>query len=75
MVADYKHGYPNKDAMGTLAYSGLEPHILDERFAVVVGHFRIERSKKNGGTADGLFSLVLEKTKEGWKIIVDNTGA
>ena len=75
MAADYRHGYPSKDAMGSLTYSGLEPHILDEHFAVVVGHFHLERTKKNGGSSDGIFSLVLEKTKDGWKIIVDNTGA
>jgi ketosteroid isomerase-like protein len=33
----------------------------------------LERGKKEGGNADGLFSLVLEKTDKGWKIIVDHT--
>lgn len=73
MLADYRKGYPNKEAMGTLSFSGLEPHLLDEHFAVVLGHYRVDRSKKAGGTAEGLFSLVLEKTAQGWKIIVDHT--
>ncbi len=73
MLADYKKGYPNKEAMGTLSFSGLEPHVLDAHYAVVLGHYRVDRSKKAGGTAEGLFSLVLEKTPEGWKIIVDHT--
>ena len=73
MLADYKHDYPTKEAMGTLSFSGLEPHILDEHFAVVLGHYRLDRSKKAGGTAEGIFSLVLEKTSDGWKIIVDHT--
>jgi len=73
LQTDYKHNYPNKDAMGTLSFSELEPHLLDERFAVVIGHYRVDRSKKAGGPADGTFSLVLEKTDKGWKIIVDHT--
>ena len=73
MLADYKKGYPNKEAMGTLSFSGLEPHILDEHYAVVLGHYRVDRSKKAGGMAEGIFSLVLEKTPEGWKIVVDHT--
>jgi ketosteroid isomerase-like protein len=59
--------------MGTLSFSELEPHILDEHFAIVLGHYRLDRSKKAGGNAEGVFSLVLEKTRDGWKIIVDHT--
>ncbi len=73
MLADYKHNYPSKDAMGTLSFSELEPHILDERYAVVLGHYKLERPKKLGGNAEGIFSLVFEKTEAGWKIIVDHT--
>ena len=71
--ADYRKHYPNKEAMGSLAFSELEPHVLDERFAVLLGHYHLERSKKGGGPADGFFSLVLEKTEKGWKIVVDHT--
>ncbi len=73
MLANYKKSYPNKDAMGTLSFSDLEPHTLDDRFAVLLGHFKLERSKKAGGNAEGTFSLVLEKTSDGWKIVVDHT--
>jgi ketosteroid isomerase-like protein len=73
MVAEYKHDYPTKEAMGSLSFSDLEPRILDEHFAILVGRYKLERSKKAGGNAEGAFSMVLEKTKEGWKIIVDHT--
>jgi ketosteroid isomerase-like protein len=73
LLDEYKHDYPNKAAMGTLAYSDLEVHPLDENFAVVVGKYHLERGKKDGGIAEGLFSLVLENTDKGWKIIVDHT--
>jgi ketosteroid isomerase-like protein len=73
LLDEYKHDYPNKAAMGTLSYSDLEVHPLDENFAVVVGKYHLERGKKDGGVAEGLFSLVLENTDKGWKIIVDHT--
>jgi uncharacterized protein (TIGR02246 family) len=73
ILDDYKHNYPTKEAMGTLTFSDLEPHVLDDKFAVVLGKYHLERGKKVGGSADGLFSLVFEKTDEGWKIIVAHT--
>lgn len=73
MVEAYRREYPNRAAMGTLSFSELEAHPLDERFAVVIGRYHLERTKKDGGNSDGVFSLVLEKTEKGWKIIVDHT--
>lgn len=73
MVETYKRNYPSKAIMGTLGFSELEVHPLDDRFAVVIGKYHLERGKKEGGNADGIFSLVLEKTDKGWKIIVDHT--
>ena len=73
MLDEYRHNYPNRAAMGTLGFSELEVHGLDERFAVVIGKYHLDRGKKEGGAADGIFSLVFEKTDQGWKIIVDHT--
>ena len=73
LVEDYRKNYPNKEAMGALAFSELEPHVLDEHFAIVLGKYHLDRTKKAGGPADGIFSLVFEKTDKGWKIIVDHT--
>ena len=73
LIDEYKHDYPNRAAMGTLVYSELEVRTLDENFAVVFGKYHLERGKKEGGNADGLFSLVFEKTDKGWKIIIDHT--
>ena len=73
MVANYHREYPTKAAMGTLTFSELEVHPLDERFAVCLGKYHLERGKKEGGNAIGVFSLVLEKTEQGWKIVVDHT--
>jgi uncharacterized protein (TIGR02246 family) len=73
MLSDYHHNYPSKEAMGTLTFSELEPRILDEHFAVVLGKYHLDRGKKVGGPAEGIFSLIFEKTDKGWKIIVDHT--
>ena len=75
MLAEYHQNYPTKESMGTLSFSALEVHPLGDTYAVCIGRYRLERSKKLGGTAEGLFSLVLEKTADGWKIVVDHTTA
>jgi ketosteroid isomerase-like protein len=73
LLADYKRNYPTKDSMGVLTFSELEPHVMGETFGVVLGKYRVERSKKMGGTAEGMFSLVFEKTDDGWKIVMAHT--
>jgi ketosteroid isomerase-like protein len=73
LLDEYKRDYPTRAAMGTLAYSDLEVHPLDENFAVVIGKYHLERGKKDGGNVEGLFSLVFENTDNGWKIVVDHT--
>lgn len=73
MLAEYHQNYPNRAAMGTLAFSELEVHPLDEKFALCLGKYHLERSKKDGGNAEGIFSLIFEKTADGWKIVVDHT--
>ena len=73
MLQHYHKNYPTKEAMGTLNFAELEPHVLDDKYAVVLGKYHLDRGKKVGGPADGVFSLVFEKTEAGWKIIVDHT--
>ena len=73
IMEDYKRNYSTRAAMGTLSFSGLDPHQLSDTFAVCIGNYHLDRSKKDGGPADGMFSLVLEKTGDGWKIVLDHT--
>jgi ketosteroid isomerase-like protein len=73
MVDDYKRSYPNQAAMGTIEFSELEAYALSDTFAVCIGKYHLDRSKKQGGPADGQFSMVLEKTADGWKIVLDHT--
>ena len=71
--SEYKHDYPNRSSMGQLGYSDLEVHSLSDKFAICTGHYHLERAKRDGGSADGLFSLVLEETAQGWRIVLDHT--
>jgi ketosteroid isomerase-like protein len=73
ILEDYERTYPNRASMGTLTYSELEVHSVSNTFAVCIGKYHVERAKKDGGPGDGLFSLVLEKTADGWKIVLDHT--
>ena len=73
ILQDYKHNYPTRTSMGTLGFSGLEAHTISDTVAVCIGRYHLDRSKKEGGAADGLFSLVLQKTDDGWKIVLDHT--
>ena len=73
MLARYRKSYPNKAAMGNLTFSELQVQPLDERFATVTGRFHLERTAAGGGNADGYYLLVFEKTKDGWKIVRDDS--
>lgn len=73
LLNDYRRNYPSKDSMGVLTFSELEPHVLTETFGVVIGKYHLDRAKKAGRVADGMFSLVFEKTPDGWKIVVAHT--
>ena len=73
ILARYKKAYPGKEAMGTLDFSALEVRMLGSGYAVVTGRFHLARTSAGGGEAKGIFSLVFEKTPQGWKIILDHT--
>lgn len=73
ILADYKRNYSTRASMGTLAFSELEVHSLSDSFAACLGKYHLDRPKKDGGPADGTFSVVMEKTPDGWKIVLDHT--
>lgn len=67
--AAYHSSFPNKEAMGTLEQSSVEVRELGPSFALAIGHYRLARSRKGGGDAEGNFTEVFEKTDQGWKLI------
>jgi uncharacterized protein (TIGR02246 family) len=73
ILARYKKAYASKDAMGRLDFSDIEVRSLGPQYAVATGRFHLTRTTAGGGDATGIFSLLWEKTIEGWKIILDHT--
>ncbi len=68
----YKKSYNSKEKMGELKFSELEIKLLSKESAWVFGHWELKRDKDN---PKGVFTLVLRKFKDGWKIIHDHTSS
>jgi ketosteroid isomerase-like protein len=66
----YQKNYPDKAAMGELAFSDLEFHFLGPDAALVLGKWHLKRER---GDVGGVFSLVWQRLPQGWKIIHDHT--
>jgi beta-aspartyl-peptidase (threonine type) len=60
-------------AMGRLAFSSVEIELLGADAAFVRGGWRL--TMPDGTKPGGLFTLVLRKFPEGWKIVHDHTSA
>ena len=58
--------------MGTLTFSDLSVQILSGDCAFIRGRFQLVRSKDK---PSGLFTLVLKRFPEGWRIIHDHTSS
>ena len=69
----YRRGYPTPEAMGTLTFSEIEVRPLGKGYALALGKFALQRTAAGGGDASGRFTLVLHKTKAGWKIVHDHS--
>jgi uncharacterized protein (TIGR02246 family) len=69
----YQKLYPNRDAMGKLTFSDLEITMLGKDYASVIGKWRLDRGEKGGGDVGGYYTLLLKRTKQGWRIILDHT--
>ena len=68
----YKQRYPNRAAMGTLAFSELTVTELSPDAALVFGHWQLTRA---ADTPHGLFTLLVRRTPAGWKIFADHTSS
>lgn len=71
----YRKTYPNRDAMGRLTFSEIEVRPLGKDHALVLGRFHLARATEGGGNASGRYTLVMTRTKQGWKALHDHTSA
>ena len=75
----YQKNYTTREQMGMLTFNDLDIRLLKSscgkaEFAVVTGHFHLERTAKGEAKKDdGIFSLVWRKGPHGWKIVLDHT--
>lgn len=69
----YHSSFSSKEKMGQLAFSDIEINPIDKQVATVTGRFHLLRTATGGGDANGVFSLIFQKTRSGWKIILDHT--
>ena len=66
----YRRSYPDRRAMGRLTFSHLEITSLCTSSALVLGEWHLDRES---GPVGGVFSLVLRRLPEGWRIVADHT--
>ncbi|MBI3928184.1 MAG: nuclear transport factor 2 family protein [Armatimonadetes bacterium] len=68
----YQQTYGNDRAsMGQLSFADIEVWPLGDDHALALGKWHLERQGQE--TLDGIFSLVMQKTREGWRILHDHT--
>ena len=66
----YKKTYPDKAAMGQLAFNIIQVKVLDAKNAFVLGGWKLTREKDTPG---GYFTLWFKKINGRWKIVCDHT--
>ncbi len=70
-LANYKKAYPDKAAMGQLAFELSEVRELDKRSAFAIGSWELSYTDKE--PVGGYFSLIWELKNGQWVITVDHT--
>ncbi len=68
----YRETYPDRAAMGSLAFEDLDVRVLSEHAAMVFGRFRLTRESDE---PTGLFTLLVERHGEQWLIVSDHTSS
>ena len=68
----YKKNYDSREKMGTLTFSDLEIKSIGNDAAIVLGRWHLQRANDQ---PHGRFTLILRRTKQGWKIVHDHTSS
>jgi ketosteroid isomerase-like protein len=66
----YQKGYPNKETMGELRFSNIDIEFVSKDAALVFGKWELERVNDHPW---GLFTLLIRRTDDGWRIVHDHT--
>ena len=68
----YRRTYPDRAAMGVLTFTDLDVRVLSDEYVFVFGRYNLERETD---APTGLFTLLFERTGDGWKISHDHTSS
>lgn len=68
----YRQRYPDAAAMGKLTFSELRAQTVSSRVVIVTGRYDLRREKD---APAGVFTLVLQRFGEGWRIVHDHTSS
>lgn len=68
----YKKNYNTPEKMGTLTFSDLDITLVGNDAAIVLGRWHLKRA---GDEPHGRFTLILRRTKQGWRIVHDHTSS
>ena len=67
----FEENYSTNERMGKLDIDIKDIKIISPKYALVTGNWHLMRNAKPDER--GIFSLLFEKDKTGWKIVVDHT--
>ena len=68
----YKKSYPDKEAMGRLSFSDVDITVISNDAALVFGRWTLRYPDKE---KTGLYTLLLRKFDEGWRIVHDHSSS
>jgi uncharacterized protein (TIGR02246 family) len=68
----YKKNYDTREKMGTLSFSDMEITPLGNDSALVLMRWHLQRAKDE---PHGRSTLIMRRTKQGWKIVHDHSSA
>lgn len=69
-LKNYQKSYPTSEKMGRLTFTEIQVKPLGRKFALVTGRWALARKED---APAGIFTLIFQKFKAGWKIISDHT--
>ncbi len=72
MLARYQRGYPTREKMGQLEFKIYKIEMMSEEWAKVLGQWKLAVGTT---TPQGLFTLILRRVAEGWRIVHDHTSS
>jgi ketosteroid isomerase-like protein len=67
---NYKRGYPDKAAMGTLSFDIIQVKKLSRKYYYVTGKWMLQRA---ADAPSGHYTLLLRKISGAWKIVSDHS--